>query len=40
MARLISFLIVEMGDKTQIATSLLAARHHSIATVAAGTTLG
>jgi putative Ca2+/H+ antiporter (TMEM165/GDT1 family) len=31
---------VEIGDKTQIATTLLAARFHSVAVVAAGTTLG
>ena len=31
---------MEIGDKTQIATSLLAARYHQIAMVAAGTTLG
>ncbi len=29
-----------MGDKTQIATSLLAARFHDIAFVTVGTTLG
>ncbi len=37
---LISFFLVEIGDKTQIATSLLAARYHQILPVAAGTTLG
>ncbi len=36
----ISFFLVEMGDKTQIATSLLAARFHEIGWVAVGTTLG
>jgi Ca2+/H+ antiporter, TMEM165/GDT1 family len=37
---LVSFFIVEMGDKTQIATVALAARYVSIAAVVAGTTLG
>jgi putative Ca2+/H+ antiporter (TMEM165/GDT1 family) len=37
---LISFFLVEIGDKTQIATSLLAARFHNIALVAVGTTIG
>jgi putative Ca2+/H+ antiporter (TMEM165/GDT1 family) len=36
----ISFFLVEIGDKTQIATSLLAARFHDIALVAMGTTIG
>ena len=36
----IAFFLVEMGDKTQIATVALGARFHSIAWVAAGTTLG
>lgn len=40
LTTLISFFLVEIGDKTQIATSLLAARYHQIALVAAGTTLG
>jgi putative Ca2+/H+ antiporter (TMEM165/GDT1 family) len=40
MATLISFFIVEIGDKTQIATSLLAARFHNIPLVTLGTTLG
>ncbi|RAK56351.1 UPF0016 domain-containing protein [Phenylobacterium soli] len=40
LTTLISFFLVEIGDKTQIATSLLAARYHQIAMVAAGTTLG
>ncbi len=39
-ATLIAFFLVEIGDKTQIATSLLAARFHSIALVALGTTAG
>lgn len=36
----IAFFLVEMGDKTQIATLALAARFGDIALVAAGTTLG
>ena len=36
----VAFFLVEIGDKTQVATSLLAARFHSIALVTAGTTLG
>jgi putative Ca2+/H+ antiporter (TMEM165/GDT1 family) len=39
-ATLLAFFIVEMGDKTQIATAALAARYASIAVVVAGTTLG
>ena len=39
-ATAISFFLIEMGDKTQVATVALAARYHSIALVAAGTTLG
>lgn len=40
MATTISFFLVEIGDKTQVATVALAARFHDILTVAAGTTLG
>jgi putative Ca2+/H+ antiporter (TMEM165/GDT1 family) len=40
LTTLISFFLVEIGDKTQIATSLLAARYHQIAMVATGTTIG
>ena len=40
MATLIAFFIVEIGDKTQIATALLAARFHNIPLVTLGTTLG
>ncbi|MFZ5720071.1 MAG: TMEM165/GDT1 family protein [Pseudomonadota bacterium] len=36
----VAFFLVEIGDKTQIATTLLAARFQDIALVAAGTTLG
>ncbi len=37
---LVSFFLVEMGDKTQIATIALAAHYHAVVAVAAGTTLG
>jgi putative Ca2+/H+ antiporter (TMEM165/GDT1 family) len=37
---LVTFFLVEIGDKTQITTTLLAARYHQIALVTAGTTLG
>jgi putative Ca2+/H+ antiporter (TMEM165/GDT1 family) len=37
---LVAFFLVEIGDKTQIATSLLAARYHEIVFVTIGTTLG
>lgn len=40
LTTLVAFFLVEIGDKTQIATSLLAARFHQIAVVTAGTTLG
>lgn len=40
MATAIAFFFVEIGDKTQIATSLLAARFQNVALVAAGTTFG
>ena len=36
----IAFFLTEMGDKTQIATAVLAARYPSIVPVVAGTTLG
>jgi Ca2+/H+ antiporter, TMEM165/GDT1 family len=36
----VAFFLVEMGDKTQVATAALAARFGDIALVAAGTTLG
>jgi len=36
----IAFFLLEMGDKTQIATVALAARYASLASVVAGTTLG
>lgn len=40
LTTLVAFFLVEIGDKTQIATTLLAARFHDIFVVAAGTTLG
>lgn len=40
LATLIAFFLVEIGDKTQIATVALAARFHDIGLVTAGTTLG
>ena len=40
LATLIAFFLVEIGDKTQIATVALAARFHDIVLVTAGTTLG
>jgi Ca2+/H+ antiporter, TMEM165/GDT1 family len=36
----VTFFLVEMGDKTQVATLALAARYHMLAAVVAGTTLG
>ena len=36
----IAFFLAEMGDKTQIATVMLAARYHAWLAVVAGTTLG
>ena len=39
-ATLVAFFLAEMGDKTQIATVMLAARFDSWAPVVAGTTLG
>ena len=40
MTTLVSFFLVEMGDKTQVATIALAAHYRSILVVATGTTLG
>jgi putative Ca2+/H+ antiporter (TMEM165/GDT1 family) len=37
---LVAFFLLEMGDKTQIATAALAARYDSLIGVVAGTTLG
>ena len=39
-ATLIAFFLAEMGDKTQIATVMLAAKYQSLVVVTAGTTLG
>jgi Ca2+/H+ antiporter, TMEM165/GDT1 family len=39
-ATVIAFFLAEMGDKTQVATVMLAARYSAWATVVAGTTLG
>lgn len=36
----VAFFLVEMGDKTQVATAALAARYHGVLLVAAGTTTG
>jgi Ca2+/H+ antiporter, TMEM165/GDT1 family len=40
LTTLVSFFLVEMGDKTQIATIALAAHYQAVLVVAAGTTLG
>ncbi len=40
LTTLVAFFLVEIGDKTQIATIALAARFDDIVTVTAGTTLG
>jgi len=40
LTTLLTFFVVEIGDKTQIATTLLAARFHQVSLVTAGTTLG
>ena len=40
IAALVSFFIVEIGDKTQVATLMLAARYSSVILVGLGTTLG
>ena len=40
LTTLVTFFLVEIGDKTQIATVALGARYHAILLVAAGTTLG
>jgi putative Ca2+/H+ antiporter (TMEM165/GDT1 family) len=40
LTTLCAFFLVEMGDKTQIATSLLAARFNDITWITLGTTLG
>lgn len=40
LATALSFFLVEIGDKTQVATVALGARYQAVALVAAGTTLG
>ncbi len=40
LTTLVAFFLVEMGDKTQIATVALGAQYRDVLTVAAGTTLG
>ena len=40
LTTLVAFFLVEIGDKTQIATTLLAARFQEVLLVTAGTTLG
>lgn len=40
IATTIAFFVVEMGDKTQVATIALGAQYHAVWAVAAGTTLG
>ncbi|RAK69242.1 TMEM165/GDT1 family protein [Phenylobacterium kunshanense] len=40
LTTLVAFFLVEIGDKTQIATTLLAARFQELLLVTAGTTLG
>ena len=40
LATMVAFFLVEMGDKTQLATIALAARYDSLVAVVLGTTLG
>jgi putative Ca2+/H+ antiporter (TMEM165/GDT1 family) len=40
LATIIAFFIAEMGDKTQVATVVLAAQYHPLWQVVAGTTVG
>ena len=40
VATLVAFFVVEIGDKTQIATVALAAKYNSLVAVVAGTTFG
>lgn len=40
LTTLVAFFLVEMGDKTQIATIALGAQYHDVIAVTAGTTLG
>jgi len=39
-ATLVAFFLLEIGDKTQIATIALAAKYHALFSVVLGTTLG
>jgi putative Ca2+/H+ antiporter (TMEM165/GDT1 family) len=40
LTTLVAFFLVEIGDKTQVATIALAAKYQAVLSVAAGTTLG
>ncbi|MBV9883873.1 MAG: TMEM165/GDT1 family protein [Sphingomonadaceae bacterium] len=40
LTTLVAFFLVEMGDKTQLATVALGARFHDVVAVATGTTIG
>ena len=40
LTTLVAFFVVEIGDKTQVATAALAARFHAVTLVTVGTTLG
>jgi putative Ca2+/H+ antiporter (TMEM165/GDT1 family) len=40
LTTVVAFFLVEMGDKTQLATVALAARYHTLVAVVLGTTLG
>ncbi|WP_157216523.1 TMEM165/GDT1 family protein [Flavisphingomonas formosensis] len=40
LTTLVAFFLVEMGDKTQVATIALGAHYHQVALVATGTTIG
>jgi Ca2+/H+ antiporter, TMEM165/GDT1 family len=40
LTTLVAFFLVEMGDKTQVATIALGAQYHSVVAVAVGTTIG
>jgi Ca2+/H+ antiporter, TMEM165/GDT1 family len=40
LTTVVTFFVVEMGDKTQLATVALAARYHTLVPVVLGTTLG
>jgi putative Ca2+/H+ antiporter (TMEM165/GDT1 family) len=40
LTTVVTFFLVEIGDKTQIATAALAAKYHDVLVVAAGTTTG